>query len=71
MTTRDWKHGPARVAGFFLADPEQVGDVGIAEKHLHQRLHFSVSRLNKKGPHRCGPCCIWLPDLGSNQGHTD
>ena len=24
-----------------------------------------------KGPQRCRPCYIWLPDLGSNQGHTD
>jgi len=26
---------------------------------------------NEKGPHRCGPCYVWLPDLGSNQGPAD
>ena len=26
---------------------------------------------NANGPHFCGPLFIWLPDLGSNQGHTD
>ena len=26
---------------------------------------------NKKGPHRCRPLLIWLPDLDSNQGPAD
>ena len=29
------------------------------------------SERKRKGPQRCGPCFIWLPDLDSNQGHTD
>ena len=27
--------------------------------------------VNKKGPHRCRPLLIWLPDLDSNQGPAD
>ena len=45
-------------------------------KHDHLILQFDDIQLRyhdpkAKGPHCCGPCCIWLPDLDSNQGPAD
>ena len=40
----------------------------ICARNLHEIQRFIVE---KKGLPSGSPYVIWLPDLGSNQGHTD
>jgi len=61
---------PTRLrAGFFVRDPADRNGPGFLRAFLNLLTYCLHEAEEGKGPHRCGPFCVWLPDLDSNQFH--